>query len=356
MKRILSIVAAGTMLAAISVFGFGCDSATASEAGPDTPVEPEPGPEANPRVVVAYASSWTEAMPDPALVTHVNYAFGHVGDDFKSVRIDGEERLRKIVAIKKTAPGLRVLLSVGGWGSGNFSEMAADASLRGAFSKNCRATVDRFGLDGIDIDWEYPGSSTAGISSSKDDPANFALLMSDLRAALGDGLLLTLASGCNAEGMNFKDFIDKVDLVNVMAYDMGYPPLLDAALYRSGIGCWCSVDEAVSAHLGKGVPASKLVLGMPFYGRGVEPYESYGGFRRDLVLHEGCALKWDETACEPYIVNAAGELVLTFENEKSIGLKCDYIIEKGLGGGMFWELGDDDAGQTLSHVVAGKLL
>ena len=86
------------------------------------------------KVVVAYVTSWTDVMPDPALVTHINYAFGHVNDTFNGVRVDNEERLRAIVALKKQKPSLQVLLSVGGWGSGRFSEMADDEANRLAFA------------------------------------------------------------------------------------------------------------------------------------------------------------------------------------------------------------------------------
>ena len=70
------------------------------------------------KVVVAYVTSWSTVMPDPDRVTHINYAFGHVSDSFDGVRIDNEDRLRSITALRDDAPSLKVLLSVGGWGSG----------------------------------------------------------------------------------------------------------------------------------------------------------------------------------------------------------------------------------------------
>jgi len=129
------------------------------------------------KVVVAYVTSWTQTVPDPAVMTHINYAFGHVTETFDGVRIDNPSRLRQIVALKRQQPALRVVLSVGGWGSGRFSEMASTAERRHAFARDCRRVVDEFGLDGIDIDWEYPTQSSAGISSSPDDTRHFSLLM-----------------------------------------------------------------------------------------------------------------------------------------------------------------------------------
>ncbi|MBR3541231.1 MAG: glycosyl hydrolase family 18, partial [Bacteroidales bacterium] len=137
------------------------------------------------RVVVGYVTSWSDRMPDPNLVTHLNYAFGHVTTGFDSVRVDNPERLCSIVALKEANPHLKVLLSVGGWGSSNFSEMASDEAHRISFARSCQKAIDTYSLDGIDIDWEYPTSSAAGISSSPDDTKNFTLLMHDLRQAIG---------------------------------------------------------------------------------------------------------------------------------------------------------------------------
>ena len=184
------------------------------------------------RVVVAYVTSWTQTIPDPTVMTHINYAFGHVNDSFDGVRIDNPDRLRMIVDLKKQNPKLRVLLSVGGWGSGRFSEMAASDKNRLLFAKDCRRVVDDFGLDGIDIDWEYPTQSSAGISSSPDDTKHFTLLMRDLRKELGNKLL-TCATIASGEYIDFRSCISYIDMVNVMSYDMGNPPYHHSALYPS---------------------------------------------------------------------------------------------------------------------------
>ena len=90
----------------------------------------------NAKRIVAYVTSWSDVMPDPKSMTNINYAFGHVADSFDGVRIDNESRLRDIVALKKKNRKLEVQLSIGGWGSGNFSEMAADPVKRAAFAKD----------------------------------------------------------------------------------------------------------------------------------------------------------------------------------------------------------------------------
>ena len=174
------------------------------------------GKKADP-VVVAYVTSWTQVMPDPTVMTHINYAFGHVNEQFNGVRIDNEQRLRDIIALKKQQPKLRVMLSVGGWGSGRFSEMAASEENRKAFARDCRRVCNELGLDGIDIDWEYPTQKSAGISASPNDTENFTLLMRDLRQALGSKLWLTLASVGSAQYIDFKSCVEYLEMSHVMA-------------------------------------------------------------------------------------------------------------------------------------------
>ena len=218
--------------------------------------------------IVGYVTSWGKTLPDPKLLTNINYAFGHVTDSFDGVRIDNPGRLRSVVDLKKKNKKLQVQLSVGGWGSGNFSEMAADPEKRKAFAKDCKRVVDEYGLDGIDIDWEYPGSSAAGISSSKADIANYNLLMKDLREVLGPKALLTLASPATVGFYEFKPMMPYVDFINVMAYDLNRPPYHHSSLFRSPLSGDMTADEGIRAHISGGVPAEKLVLGVPFYGHG----------------------------------------------------------------------------------------
>ncbi len=308
------------------------------------------------KVVVGYVTGWSDAIPDPQEVTHLNYAFGHVSSSFDSVEIDRPENLRRLTALKQNAPDLKVLLSIGGWTSGNFSEMASDAVSRKSFARACRSIADDFGLDGIDIDWEYPGNGSAGISWSKRDPENFVLLMRDLREALGSDRLLTLASGSELQGLNFRDFLPYVDFVNVMTYDMNRVPLHHSPLHRSQAllgDKGRSVDESVKMHLDAGVPKEKLVVGLPLYGRGRDPYTDFVDYRF-LELKPGCEERWDDQACAPYIIGPDGTLVLGFDNPRSIGLKCDYILDNGLRGAMYWDYSLDGPEGPLRKIIARK--
>jgi len=308
------------------------------------------------KVVVAYVTSWSEVMPDPQYMTHINYAFGHVNESFNGVKIDNEERLRQIVDLRKQKPELKVLLSIGGWGSGRFSEMAANDEYRRAFAADCDRVVKEFALDGIDIDWEYPTSSMANISSSPDDTENFTLLMQDIRAAIGNEKELTLATVASARYIDFKAILPSVDFVNIMAYDMASAPKHHSALYPSGHSGDITSDGAVTAHLKAGVPPSKLVMGMPFYGRGGDGYPSFQDYIKVGNTDTQYTEKWDEVAQVPYLADKNDTLVFGFENPRSLAIKCQYILDKDLLGGMYWDYSGDNEQGDLRRTVAENLL
>jgi chitinase len=315
------------------------------------------------RIVVAYVTSNPTVMPDPSRMTHINYAFGHVNDTFNGVRINNESRLHSITALKKDAPWLKVCLSIGGWGSGRFSEMAATDENRKAFAADCARVVAEFDLDGIDLDWEYPTSSAAGISSSPDDTKNFTILVKEIRKAIGPRKLLTMASPSNARFVDFPNVLPYMDFINVMAYDMGRPPRHNAALYRQdeagNVSPFArgSADRAIQAHLDAGIPKEKLTLGMPLYGHGDRKnYNDYVDFKDMAAPKEGLTEHWDEIARVPYYADAEGKLVLSFDNVRSITEKCQYIKDKGLLGGMYWEYICDNASGDLTRTIANQLL
>ena len=304
------------------------------------------------KVVASYVTAWTDVMPDPTLLTHINYAFGGVKSSFNGVELRNEQRLRDIVALKEINPELKVLLSIGGWGSGNFSEMAASKEFRESFCQDCARIVSSFHLDGIDIDWEYPGNGEgAHISWSPDDKSNFTLLMANLRKFLGPDRLLTLASCCDPKYIDFPSIMEYVDYVNIMSYDMEFGAVFHCALYPSEhTGEW-SVDRSVQDHIKAGVPADKVVMGVPFYGRGVESFRKSMDFRNIYPIPEGYTEQWDKSAHAPYISDSNGEFVFGFENARSLRIKCDYIKEQGLLGIMNWDYSLDDENLTLTRIM-----
>ena len=296
-------------------------------------------------VIIAYVISWSDQLPDPTHITHINYAFGKVNKDFNGLTIDNETRLTTILGLKEQKPTLKVVLSIGGWKSGGFSEMAADENNRKAFVADCKRVVDQFNLDGIDMDWEYPTSSAAGISSSPDDMANFTLLMREIREILDKDKLLTFASAANAKYVDFKAVEPFVDFVNIMTYDMGMPPYHHAGLYRSE-HTRRSAEESVDLHINAGIPPHKLTLGIPFYGKGL-PNVRF----QDIPNLTDYTEQWDDTAKVPYLTDAEGKFVFTYENARSVALKCEFLKKKGLLGAMYWEYDSDDSSGTLRKAV-----
>ena len=185
--------------------------------------------------------------------------------------------------------------------------------------------------------------------------------MKDLRAVLGSDKLLTMASSSSAKYVNFKDFIEYMNFVNLMTYDMGDPPYHNAGLYKSG-KTRRSCDESVTLHYQAGVPYDKIVLGMPFYGRDDEKTKPFTAGDDDNFVYYCDIAKgdytecWDATAMVPYLTDAAGAMMLSYDNETSIGLKADYVKQKGLKGAMYWAIEGDDSNWTLSKAIAGRLI
>ena len=344
-SKYLALAAAGIVAASAA---FGCKKQAAQ------PAEETTAPE---RIVVAYVTGWSHCMPDPTLMTHINYAFGHVSDSFDSVRIQNPARLDSIVALRQQNPNLKIVLSIGGWGSGNFSEMAADSTLRARFAADCLKKVEQYGLDGIDIDWEYPTRGEgAGISSSPDDTENYTLMMRDLRKALGPDRLLTLATVWTGKFIDFKAIDPYIDYVNIMSYDMssaatGRP---HNPLYASPAVGDRTLDSAYHAHLAAGVPREKLVIGLPFYGRGTGVYPDYVDYK-DTKLLPGTVQVWDSIAKINYMADSvSGTILMGFEDERSLAYKLHYIKEQNALGAMYWEYCADDG--TLANQVADSIL
>ena len=309
------------------------------------------------KYVVAYVTGWgSDVIPDVSLMTHINYAFGHVNESFDGVLIQNEERFRLIVGLKEQKPELKVLLSIGGWGSGRFSEMAATPQTRAAFAADCKRIVDSYGIDGIDIDWEYPTSRAAGISASPEDTANYTLLMQAIREAIGPDKLLTYASVWSARYIDHKAVLPFVDFVNIMSYDMSPAGRgISSGLHNSALTGPGSTEAALKAHLDAGIPKDRITIGLPFYGRGkASEYEDYANYRQ--IDSSGFTVLWDDVALVPYFVNDAGEFVFNYENPRSMRLKCRFVVDADVLGAMYWDYGADDDNATLAKIVASYML
>jgi chitinase len=324
-------------------------------------------------------------------LTHVNYAFANVrnGRVVEGFARDAEN-FTILAGVRRAHPHLKILISVGGWTwSGGFSDAALTAESRRVFVESAIAFVRRHDLDGFDVDWEYPGLRGNGNVHRPEDKENFTALMAELRAALdAEGkvrkrpLLLTFAAGASTAFIEHTEMAKvqaSVDFVNLMTYDFRVASVEPVAGHHSNLYDQPlderkrSGDRTVREFMAAGVPAHKLVLGVPFYGRGwtdvaVTPSAdgtpatglynagkpltgrslNYGKLAAELVDRDGFVRLWDATARQPYLWNAATRTVICYDDPESLRVKAGYVREHGLGGVMFWEYGNDPSGALLT--------
>lgn len=331
--------------------------------------------------IVGYVTDGA-ALPTitPGKLDIINFAFAHVDAQHRVVldRATSQARLRELVALKQRNPRLKIVLSVGGWGAGGFSEAAATPATRKVFVDSALALLRDNALDGLDIDWEYPTLPGPGIAHSPDDKRNFTVLLRELRARFGHRYWLSIAAaeGEFAQGLDVPAIARVLDAINLMAYDF-HGSLTPTTGHHAGLQRSVSApqadrtaEQAVDFFLRAGVPADKLVLGVAFYGREFDdvdaandglyqPYRSGGGFvswkqiHRELLADAGYARHWDEQAQAPWLWNAQRHRFISYDDPQSLQAKAQFIRAKRLGGAMYWSHADDDDEQLLDALDAG---
>ncbi|SHK46601.1 glycoside hydrolase family 18 protein [Rhodothermus profundi] len=326
------------------------------------------------------------AVLDLSGLTHVNYAFANVRPDGRVVLETAADsvRLRRLTELRGS-DGPQILLSIGGWAwSDYFSDAALTPASRRRFAASAGSLLVGFGLDGLDIDWEYPGQPGEGNVYRAADRENFTRLLATVRTLLdsltqvqGRPYLLTIAAAAGPAYLahvEIERVYPLVDFINLMTYDF-HGSWTDhtghhANLYPSSLDPEkMSVDGAVRRYLAAGVPGAKLVIGVPFYGRGwqeVRPehqgrYQPYGMpvekelsfavLQRYYVGREGVTRYWDAEAQAPYLWHPEQRIFISYEDEQSLEAKIAYVRMQQLGGIMFWEYSGDWEGR-LRCVVA----
>ncbi len=333
-------------------------------------------------------------------LTHIQYAFfkpeanGEISsfDDYADEQILLGEMIWSPTQHRDSTTSLiylahknkvKVLASVGGWtGSSNFPSLAGSAISRSNFCSKARALIERYSFDGIDIDWEYPCYTEH--NGTADDARNFVLLLAELRDTLdamdGDKKLITLAiAGGSFHGKDFlvEQFHPDVDFISVMTYDYtgewGSYAWHNSPLYDYGLNDNWSLSRAMDYYLQRGVPSSKLNIGLAFYGKSFagcegpnQPFTGPGEISGsidystiDRKIQSGEYVRyWDDKAKVPYCLSSENEYC-SFDDTVSIGLKSQYCLDKGFGGVIIWELKAGrlaDGSQPLLNTVAEKLL
>ena len=325
-------------------------------------------------------------------LTHVNYAFANLTADAEVVLEDERDavNLAALVALRDRNPDLKVLLSVGGWGwSDHFSDAAFTEAGRARFAETAVALVRAHRLDGLDVDWEYPGQPGDGNAFRPEDRETFTLLLAETRAALDaasgtdgradDPYQLTIAA---AAGQRYLDHTDmaavqrSLDFVNLMTYDFhgswsertGH----HANLHPSTVTPEApSASEAVDRIIAAGVPAAKVVVGAAFYGyrwAGVDPEANglgqtytgdveafgYGDLVDRFIDRNGYVRRWDAEAAAPSLWNAEAGAFISYEDPASVRRKAEYVAARGLGGLMWWQhLHDPD--EALAEAASAVL-
>jgi chitinase len=317
------------------------------------------------------------------------FAFARVVDGTVALDPLAQQRLARRVALKRDHPRLKVVLSVGGWKAGGFSEAAATPEGRERFADSAVALMAVNHADGLDVDWEYPGHHESGIVSSPEDRAHFTLLLQTLRHALdragvADGhrgadhytLSIAAADGPFVSGIDIAAVAASLDWFNLMTYDF-VNSMTPTTGHHSGLNDSTvapadarSADKAVRQFLAAGVPSRKLVIGAAFYGRefaDVSPngdglYQPYGHYqgehpwpqlKADFIDRNGFVRRWDATAQAPYLWNAATRHFISYDDAQSLAAKAHYVKAHQLGGIMYWEQGEDPQGELLDAIWRG---
>ena len=290
--------------------------------------------------------------------------------------------------------GVKLMASIGGWSMcKHFPEMAADPVKRQNFLDDCVELIN-MGFDGIDIDWEYPNNPGMNIENySYADYENFAILMEEIRAAIGPDKLITAAfsaSPSNLGGFDWPRLAQSMDYFNMMSYDFegGWS---NNAGHNSALYGALSWDNTFSFLTSQGVSPSKINMGTAFYGRGVKtngpaslgaptlkspanvqpdgPINTASDFTNWAVFDgtpstyyvnqvidnpaNGWTKHWDNVAQVPYATK--GDFFLSYSDEQSIGLKAQYVVDNNIAGVIIWQVfGDLEVG-PITTTYANKL-
>ncbi|MBS6194112.1 MAG: chitinase [Clostridiales bacterium] len=327
---------------------------------------------------VANADTVTEQ--DAKTLTHINAAFGKLHRDGR-IDVSNLNILERMEQIRKWNPAIKIVVSIVP-AEGEleaFTVCAASQKLRCKVAESCVEMVTKYSFDGVDFDWEYPCVTTHGVGSSIDDKHNYTLLCQAVREEfqkLPVHPLVTIAAGADlfyVESVELPELVKYLDYICLMTYDLkgDFHALTGhhtALFSTTGDVFRNSCDQALRLFHEAGVPKEKLLMGAAFYSRkweGIRDFHhgflqlgktgagygpDYHDLAADCIDKNGFVRYWDEEAKAPWLFD--GSTFLSYDDETSIGYKCDYIKKEGYGGIFYWEHGGDNTGTLLA--VMGK--
>jgi chitinase len=385
-------------------------SPTATSA---TPYVPKAGAYQGDKKLIAYYPAWAtyargfqvSDIPGQKL-THINYAFANIqngrcvlGDSYADIdkAFAGDTwdqgalrgNFGQLRNLKAANPGLRTMISIGGWTwSENFAAAAASDASRKDFASSCVTFMKQYGFDGIDVDWEYPVSGGLNAGSAA-DKQNYTALLKEFRTQLSaeeakDGRSYSLSIAAPAgpsiiPNLESAKIGSILDWMNLMSYDFhgSWDPITGhnapMTVGPKDTAAGFSITDAVDSYLKAGFPATKLVLGVPFYGRGWENvgpsntglYQSgtaasVGTWEKGVFDYSDIKANylptmtrsWDASAQVPYLYDPARRLWISYDDAQSMKIKADYIKATGLGGAMIWEITGDRSQELLDTLVS----
>ncbi|ELT96742.1 hypothetical protein CAPTEDRAFT_109221, partial [Capitella teleta] len=349
-------------------------------------IETLPAENGDSKKVVCYFTNWSQYRSgewsfkakdiNAHLCTHIIIAFARLdwqNLDIQPLEWNDEATYAVFRELKVENPELKVLVAVGGWnvGSWTFSQLTATETSRRIFAENVVQFLNKEGLDGLDVDWEYPVDAQQQFSELLEalhlefhkDPSNALLLSAALSAGVG-----TISSS-----YDIPTIAKYLDFANIMAYDLRGAweiprrTAMHSALYPGDASDTSTVDSAIRYYMDRGMPSHKLILGIPLYGRGwtlTDPQSTSvgssadapsiaGAFSREegiLFYFEICTAvesdAWiegfDDDQKSPFAYSSESKQWVGYDDQKSAEIKAEYIVDLELGGAMFWELGSAD--------------
>lgn len=337
-----------------------------------------PARQGNITVYVQDQAGLTLRDADAEHLDQINYAFALLKDG--KATGDHWQSVNTVTRYLKRHPHITGVLSVGGWGAEGFSDATATAQGREKLAQSMLELMDAHGFRGIDLDWEYPGSSMGGLKHREDDWDNYLSLMALLRqgldareASTGKEYILSVALGANKSLINAVDgrrLSALVDQVNLMTYDFtGFDRTTGhhAALYPNGDNPLGGA-YVVQAYAERGIPKSKMQLGAAFYGRawrqtpsannGLGQRAATTGNKvytqkqiRELLASGATERFFDEAAQSPWLYD--GSTFISYEDQASMAAKAAYVRQQGLLGVSCWALDHDDSGALVQALDAG---
>ncbi|WP_423747078.1 glycosyl hydrolase family 18 protein (plasmid) [Haladaptatus sp. SPP-AMP-3] len=322
----------------------------------------------------SYAGEYTPADIPFDKLTHMNFAFLDVrSDGTVSVADSADEALLGELATYDDTGTVFLLSISAGWYSGTFSDAASTAARRRRFATTAVDVMERYGFDGLDLDWEFPDGSVRS-----EDPHNFTLLLKacrdELDARFGSWTHLTMAGSPNPnivdDAYEVGTISEYLDHVNVMTYDYHGSWSSETNFNAPFEAPTASSDFDTKHHMqywaDKSIAKDKLVMGMPFYGRSYSGVAStndglfnsfdsstsvtYSEVVENLKPQSDYEYHWHSDAKVPWLYSAAENMFVSYDDVSSISNKASFVKTNGYGGGMCWELSQDSSNTLITEM------